>query len=788
MYMGTSVRRLEDRRFLTGAGRYVDDIAVGTAAAHAIFVRSAHANADLKSVSVDVARAMPGVLCVLTGEDYEKAGLGRFVVWSPVSSTDKVERPPMMQAGLAKDRVCYVGEPIAVVVAETKQQALDAAEAVEVEYTPRPSITDTSRALDPDAPLVHPNLPSNLAYVVEVGDAARVEAAFTDAAHVVELELVNTRITANPMEPRCILATYERATDQYTIWVSHQGPHMLRRDLAENTLRHPEHKIRVVAPDVGGGFGMKFANHPEEPTLCWAAKVVGRPVRWTSTRSEGLISDSQARDHWTKCRMAFDKDGRILAISADTVASLGAYQTRMGGSIPAQFYPNSLVGPYTIPAVHCRVRCVYTNAPPIQSYRGAGRPEANYVLESLIENGAHQMGIDPGKLRATNFIPASAFPYTTPLGLTYDVADPGEMWRKAQALFGYEEMREEQKRSRGGRLLLGIGIACFIDCVGAPSRVAAAFGRKVVGGWDSATVRIHPTGQVTVLAGSHSHGQGHATTYAQIAADALHCAVHDVEVIEGDTAQVQYGHGTWGSRSTITAGTAVHKAATALFQKCRAIAAHLLECSASDLSFEGGDFRVVGTDRRLPFRSVTLAAYQGGNLPDGMEPGLEQLAAHDPLDRSYASGLHLCAVTVDCETGRVTIRRYVAIDDCGRVINPMIVEGQAHGGIVQGVGQALMEHCAFDLESGQPLAGTFMDYAMPRASDFPRFDIGFHETPSPTNPLGVKGSGESGTIGALGAIRNAVVDALWPLGVRHIDMPITPARVWEALKAASKRR
>lgn len=785
MYVGQSLPRLEDRRFLTGRGNYVDDI-VPHGATWAVFFRSPHAHARLVSLDVQAARSMPGVHAVLTGRDWQAAGLGGFVVWSPVRNVDGVDRENKTQPVLAVDKVCYVGQPIAIVVAETPELALDAAEAIEAEFEPLPALVNTARALDADAPRIHESLDDNIAFVSEIGDRQAVEQAFARAAHVTSLTLTNNRITANPMEPRAVLATYDAGTDQYTLWSSHQAPHLLRRDLCENVLRHPEHRFRVISPDVGGGFGMKVANHPEEPAVAWAARVVGRPVKWTCTRSEAQISDAQARDHHTHARMAFGADGEILAIDVDTIASLGAFQTRMGASIPAQFYARSIVGLYRTPAAYCRVRGVYTNAPPVQAYRGAGRPEAAYVVETLLENGAREMGIDILAMRERNFIRAEEFPYAMPLGLVYDTGDPHGLLQKALDLFDYARLREEQGRSREGKVVVGIGASSFIDCVGTPSKAMIGYGRRKVGGWDAATIRILPSGKVTVLAGTHSHGQGHATSYAQIAADRIGCPIEDVEVVEGDTERVPFGFGTWGSRSMVTAGLAVERAASLLGRKCRDIAAHVLECEADDLERELEGFRIRGTDRAISFLEVVELAYQGGNLPDGMEPSLEQMSFYDPVDRSYASGFHLCAVRVDTETGRISLLKYVSIDDCGTIVNPLIIEGQAHGGIAQGLGQALMEACVFDESSGQPLAGSFMDYAMPRASDFPMFDIDTQETPSPSNALGVKGAGESGTIGALAAVRNAVVDALWHLGVRHVDMPMTPARVWAAIRDARR--
>ena len=783
MYVGQPIARVEDRKFVTGRGNYVDDL-LPYGVTWAAFLRSPHAHARLKRLDVSKAQQMPGVLRVITGRDWVDAGMGKFVVWSPVANADGVHRENMTQPILALDKLCYVGQPVAAVVAETYEQALDAVEVIEADFEVLPAMVNTARALDAGAPVIHDKLGSNLAFVSEIGDRDAVSKAMAAAAHVTSITLRNNRITANPMEPRSLLATYDCGTDQYTLWATHQAPHMLRRDLSENTLLHPENRIRVISPDVGGGFGMKVANHPEEPLITWASKLVGRPVKWTCTRSEAQIADAQARDHYTICSMALDAQGRILAIEADTIASLGAFQTRMGASIPSQFYARSIVGLYKTPAAYCRVRGVYTNAPPVQAYRGAGRPEAAYVVESLLENAAREMGIDVCEMRERNFIKASEFPYRIPLGLNYDNGDPQGLLDKARERFAYEALRKEQAQSRASSQVLGIGGACFIDCVGTPSRQMMGFGRKKVGGWDSATVRMLPTGKVTVLAGSHSHGQGHATSSAQVVADFLNCKMEDVEVVEGDTERVQFGFGTWGSRSTVTTGLAVAKASRLLRDKIIAIAAHMSEARPQDMEVVPGGFRLKGSKHVVTLPEVAECAYQGGNIPAGMEPALEQAAFYDPVDRSFASGLHLCAVSVDIHTGQVRIQRYVSIDDCGRIINPLIIEGQAHGGIVQGIGQALMEDCVFDEESGQPLAGSFMDYAMPRAGDFPMFDIGTQESPAPSNELGVKGAGESGTIGALAAVRNAVVDALWHLGVRHIDMPMTPSRVWSAIEAA----
>lgn len=787
-YIGKAVSRTEDRRFLTGYGHFVDDLYPQNVT-YAVFVRSPHPHARVREINIKAAMALPGVVAVLTGRDWIADGRGKFVVVSPVESSDNVERPQITQPVLATEKVCYVGQPVALVIAESQWAAQDAAEAVDIDYEPLPAVTRAAEALDPEKPVIHDVAESNLIFVKEIGSRVAVAAAFSAAAHITELTLTNNRITANPIEPRAALGQYDPGSDQFTLWITHQAPHILRRDLSENTLLHPEHKIRVIAPDVGGGFGMKVANHPEDPAVLWASKMVGRPVKWTATRSESLISDAQARDHWTKARMAFDAEGHITAIDVDTIASLGAFQTRLGASIPAQFYSRTLVGLYRIPAAYCRVRGVHTNTAPVQAYRGAGRPEASYVLESLVETGARELGMDPCEIRARNFIRKDDFPYVSSLGLTYDAGNPLGLQEKAIELFNYGAMRKAQAEARSGqkRQLIGIGSCAFMDCTGVPSAEMLKMGRKKVGGWDSATIRIHPAGKITVLAGSHSHGQGHATSFAQIVADALQCPIDHIEVVYGDTERVQFGHGTWGSRSMITTGLAVAKAARLLSEKCRKIAAHQLECDVGDIEFRDGWFRVVGSDRQLPFQTIVDAAYQGGGLPEGLDPALEQVAYHDPSERAFSSGYHMCAVAIDPGTWRVRIIRYVAIDDCGRVINPLIVEGQVHGGIAQGAGQALMEDMTIDHTTGQPLSGSFMDYAMPRASDFPYFETGFQETPAASNELGVRPAGESGTIGAVAALRNAVIDALHPFGVNHVEMPMTPSRIWHSVQLAEKR-
>jgi len=785
LFIGQPIRRVEDRRFLTGKGRYVSDVPAADCA-HAAFVRSPHAHARIVRIDSAAAAAMPGVLCVITGDDWAAAGLGKGPLWSPVTSTDGAQRPQITRPILVRDKARFVGDTIAAVVAETHMQALDAAEAIEVEFEPLPAVTDTARSLDSGAPLVHDEMESNLFFLREVGDTAAADAAFSRAFHISELELRNNRISANPLEPRAVLGSYDGHSDHYTLYSSHQAPHMLRRSLAEHVLLHPEHKIRVVSPDVGGGFGMKVVDYPEDPVVLWASKLLGRPVRWTATRQESLLSDAHGRDHSTRCRMAFDRDGRILAISADTIASLGSYQTHRGASIPAFFYGNVLVGLYRTPVIHCRVRGVHTHTSPVHAYRGAGRPEAVFVLERLLENGAREMGMDVCEIRSRNLLAATDFPYKTPVGLVYDSGNPPGLMEKVLKLSAYQTLRAEQERLRAQGILLGIGLAAWIDSVGAPSKTAAAFGRKT-GGWDSAIVRVHPTGKVTVLTGSHSHGQSHATTFAQLAAERLKLPIEDIEIVEGDTDRIPYGHGTWGSRSTFTSGMAIVRASDRIVEKCKKIAAFMLECAEGDVVQELGAYRIHGTDRRVSLAQISESAYHGARWPEGLELGLESTSFYDPSDRSFASAIHLAVVLVDRDTGSVTLRDYFAVDDCGTIINPMVLEGQVHGGVAQGVGQAMMEDLTMDHATGQVLAATFMDYAMPRASDLPSFKLDEQVTPTPHNAIGCKGGGESGTIGAPAAVANAVVDALWHLGVRHVEMPMTSAAVWAAIEAAKAR-
>jgi carbon-monoxide dehydrogenase large subunit len=793
-YIGQPVRRKEDLRFLTGHGCFVDDVALPNTA-YAAFVRSPHAHARIVRIDCARARKLPGVLAVLTAKDWIAAGLGELRVKHPVPFSDGRPSNTVARPALANDRVCHVGDNVAVVIAEMLHQAQDAAEAVDVEYDPLPASADLRRALDPETIVIHRSIGTNLHLERRIGNEAEVEKALRTAHHVSEIEIIANRLAPSPIEPRAYLGHYDVARDHHTLWTNSQAPHYVRSWLAEDSLRVPEHKVRVVAPDVGGGFGVKFYHYPEQPIVLWASRIVGRPVRWTSTRSEAFCTDTQARDHYSKARMGFDRDGKIVGLYVDTIANIGAYESTFAASIAAGAHLSVFGGPYSNRNLYVRLRTAYTNTVPIDAYRGAGHPEAISILERLLEMAAHQMGWDIIDLRARNLIQPDQFPYKSPTGTTYDSGNYPGLLAKLEALPHYRALREEQARLRSQGVLLGIGVSSFIENNGGgmSSRRLTALG-STHGTWEVATVRVHPSGKATVLAGTHSQGQGHETAYAQIAAEHLGCAIEDIEVAEGDTDRIAFGNGTWGDRSLVTAGAAIKIAAERVVAKGKRLAAHLLECAAEDLEYRDGRYTVRGTDRAISFQEVARQAYLGANYPSsGFELGLEETAFYDqPMEPSPAAptsaAMHMAIVIVDAETGRVTLRDFVAVDDCGHIVNPMIVEGQIHGGLAQGLGEGLMEVVRYDTESGQLLSGSFMDYAMPRASDFPRPILGGQVTPAPGNPLGAKGGGESGTRGSQAALCNAVVDALWHLGVRHIDRPLTPLRVWQAIQIANQQR
>ena len=786
MYVGQAILRREDERFLRGRGRYVEDVTLDQPIAHAAFVRSPHAHAAVTRVDIAEAQAMPGVLAVLTGADWTAAGYGEAEGWWPIKDRSGADARTVNRPFICIDGVVRcVGEIVAMVVAEDRHQAQDAAEAIRVDYEEKPANILTASALDPETPLVHPAFGTNEVLVTEHGLKEETEAALAKAHHVTEVAVPTNRVTAASIEPRCYMGHYDAVNGRYTVWTTNQAPHLARSSFTKS-LHIPEHKLRVIAPDVGGGFGMKLYHYPEEPLVLWGAIVSGRPVRWVGTRSECLLTDTHARDHHTVGRMAFDEDGKILGIKFETLAAFGAYESQWQASVSNAYHSTMLSAAYDIPAIHTTVRGVYINATPVDAYRGAGRSETIYQVERLIENGAHEMGIDPLELRARNLIPPEKFPYETAVGIIYDSGDPPALVEKARALADYDALRAEQAALRSQGQWMGIGIAAFFDMAGAgPVKIMNDLGARV-GCYDVASVRVHPDGRITVFAGSHSHGQGHETTWSQIAADRLGCDIDHIDVVEGDTDRVPMGIGTWGSRSLSTAGMAVYTAADRVVAKAKRLAAHMMECAPEDLDLADGEFTVKGTDRRLAFSEVANAAYHSGDRPPDLEIGLEETSFFDPADCTYPSAVHVCAVLVDPETCAVTLRDYWAVDDVGTVINPMVLHGQAHGGLVQGIGQALMEECVYDPETGQYLSGTFMDYAIPHAEDVPSFGLDNHFTKALGNPLGVKGVGESGTIGAPACVANGVIDALWHLGVRQITQPMTPKKIWRAIEDAKR--
>ena len=780
-FIGQSVERKEDYRFLTGAGQYTDDITLPHQS-YGYFLRSPHAHARLRSIDISAAKSAPGVLGVFTGKDMASVG-GLPCGWQ-INNIDGTPMKEPKHAVLAEDKVCYVGDQVALVVAETLAQARDAANLIEVDYEVLPAVADTATAAKAGT-AVHDIAPDNVCYTWAIGDKAATDAAFAKAAHVTQLSLVNNRLIPNAIEPRAANAAYTRADESYTLYVSNQNPHVERLLMTAFVLGLPEHKVRVVAPDVGGGFGSKIFLYAEETALVWASKRVGRPIKWTAERSESFLTDAHGRDHVTSAELALDKDGKFLALRVYTTANMGAYLSTFASCVPTILYATLLAGQYTTPAIYCEVQAVFTNTAPVDAYRGAGRPEATYVVERIVETAAREMKIDPTDLRRRNFI--HAFPYASPVGLTYDIGDYEVTLKRAIELADVKGFAARKAESSKRGMLRGLGYACYIEACGlAPSNVAGALGARA-GLFEAGEVRVHPTGKVTVFTGSHSHGQGHETTFAQVVADKLGIGIDDVDIQHGDTGKVLFGMGTYGSRSIAVGGTAIVKALDKVIAKGKKIAAHLLEASDADIEFANGAFSVVGTDRKKAFAEVSLAAYVPHNYPlETLEPGLNENAFYDPTNFTYPAGSYVCEVEIDPDTGVVRIDRFTACDDFGNVINPMIVEGQVHGGLAQGIGQALFEHGIYN-EDGQLVTGSYMDYAMPRSDDLPNFTVETVKgTPCTHNPLGVKGCGEAGAIGSPAAVINAVTDALAHLGIKDVPMPATPHTVWKTIRAATK--
>ena len=763
--IGQAVRRVEDQRFLTGRGRYVDDIHL-PGLCHGATVLSPHAHARIKRVDTSRASVAPGVLCVLTGADAAADHLGGFTAGLMPEDVGAPKGYRTHQPVLALERARFVGDRVAFVVAATPMQARDAAELVEVEYEPLAAVTQLEDAAREGAPKVWDDCPGNAAFRLMFGKKDAVDAAFARAKHVVSMRLENNRLAPSSIEPRATLGEYDAAEDLYTLHTSSQNPHGVRMEMS-HVFHVAENQIRVVAPDVGGGFGMKGTGCPDDALVLWAARRCGRPVKWVASRSESMLTDTGGRDQVVRGEMALDENGRILALRAQSLNAVGAYfvgPAMVMSAFALRFMPEA----YDVQAIHIMAQGTFTNTAPMGPYRGAGRPEAAYFTERLIEKAARVTGIDAAEIRRRNLIPPSKLPYATPTMYTYDSGEFARLLDRCLELSdwkGYEARRaESQKRGR----LRGRSVAFYIEFGGIFN--------------DRVDLRFDPSGALTILAGTHSHGQGHATVFAQLASDILGVPFESIRFVQGDTAQVAMGRGTYGARSAVVGGNALKKAGEAIIEKAKPMAAALMEASAADLEFKDGAFRVVGTDKKLALVDVAKAFYAPMGLTDKLGVGLEASGTFGATPPSHPNGCHVCELEIDPETGEVAVDRYTVVDDLGAILNPMIVTGQIHGGAVQGIGQALMEHAVYDRESGQLLSGSFMDYSMPRADAMPAFTVGLEEVPCKTNPLGVKGIGESGTIGAPPAVMNALLDALRPLGIEHLDMPATPLRVWQAMQ------
>ena len=774
--IGASVLRKEDRRFTTGKGRYVDDIKL-QGMTHAHFVRSPHGHAKVKGIDSSAALKMPGVVAVLTGQQIVDDKVGNLICGWAVHSKDGTPMKMGAWPAMAPEVVRFVGQAVAVVIAETKNQARDAAEAVQVDYEELPAVTNVKAAIAAGAPQLHPEAPNNIVYDWALGDEAATNDAFSKAANVVKMDLVNNRLAPNAMEPRAAIAQYDEAEEHFTLYTTSQNPHVARLVLSAFYNIAPENKLRVIAPDVGGGFGSKIFIYPEEMVALWASKKVNRPVKWTGDRTEAFLTDAHGRDHVSHAEMAFDKDNKILGLRVKTLANFGAYMSLFSSSVPTYLYATLLSGQYNIPAIYAEVMGVYTNTSPVDAYRGAGRPEASYLVERMMETAARQLKVDPAELRSKNFI--RQFPHQTPVIMAYDIGDFQASLDAAMKSIDYAGFPARKAKAKAEGKLRGIGLSCYIEACGiAPSKAVGSLGAGV-GLWESAEIRVNPVGTIEVLTGSHSHGQGHETTFCQLVAERLGVPVSQVSILHGDTDKVQFGMGTYGSRSLAVGGSAIVKALEKVEAKAKKIAAHQLEASESDIVIENGEFKVTGTDKSIALPMVALAAYTAHNLPDGMEPGLKESAFYDPSNFTFPAGTYICEIEVDPGTGKTEFVNFVAADDFGRLINPMIVEGQVHGGLTQGIGQALLEGAIYD-DNGQLITASFMDYAMPRADDVPSYKLQHTTTLCPGNPLGVKGCGEAGAIGASAAVINAITDAI---GNNSLEMPATPDRVWHAIQA-----
>jgi aerobic carbon-monoxide dehydrogenase large subunit len=775
--VGQSVRRIEDPRLLRGDGRYSDDVNLPHQA-YAVVVRSPHAHAAIRSIDTSAARNISGVLAVLTGADLARDGLGDLPTDKSRKRRDGSPALATPRPALVRDRVRHVGDPVALVVAQTIEQAVDAAERVSVDYEPLPAVAATVDAIRPGAPAVWAEAPDNIAFVWEAGKKDETARGLAGAAHVTKLDFVVSRVAAAPMEPRGAVGEWDRRTGRYTLHTGIQAPHGLRTLLADQVLKVPHSHLRVVTGEVGGSFGMKSGVYPEVVLVLWAAKRLGRPVKWTSDRREGFVTDEHGRDNVSTAELALDANGKFLALRVAINLNVGAYLTPRSAG-PGTNNVGGIAGIYTTPAIHVQTTGVFSNTTPTGPYRGAGRPEATYAIERVIDVAAIELKIDPIELRRRNLIPSSAMPFKTGLVFTYDCGEFArgmDMALQMADRAGFEKRRAEA-RQRGK--LRGLGIANPIEVAGGPYTAMNP---------DTAELRVNVDGSVSLFAGSTSMGQGNETAFAQIVSEKLGVAPERIQVFWGDSDLLGAGRGNGGSGALTVGGSAVTRATEKIIERGRKIAARLLEAAPEDVVHQDGKFTVKGTDRGVTFANVARAAYVPRQLPQGMEPGFSEEASFTPSAVTFPNGSQICEVEIDEDTGAVRVVRHTVVDDVGRMVNPMLVKGQIHGGVVQGLGQGLYEELTYDPSTGQLLAGSFMDYAMPRADDMPAFDVDSHEVPTAVNPLGAKGVGEAGTVGALPALLNAVNDALAPLGVRHLDMPVTPERVWRAIQNAKARR
>jgi aerobic carbon-monoxide dehydrogenase large subunit len=778
--LGTSIKRREDPRLITGQAQYIDDISL-PGMLHAAILRSPFGHAKIKSINTAKAQAVPGVVAVFTGQDFKDTPALPYA-WQAAGVTNNVNSPRALEI----DKVTHTGQGVAVVVAEDRYTAEDALSLIEVDWEPLPAVVDAEKATQPGAPQLHENAPNNIAFDWSCGDQKATEQALEESEVVIKQRLINQRLIPNAMEPRGAIAQYTPSTEEWTFWLTSQAPHVHRLVFAAFVLGVPEHKIRVIAPQVGGGFGSKIYMYPEYVLMALLARKLARPVKWMETRRENYVATTHGRDHITDIEVGAKRDGTITALKVHTYANLGAVLSTAAGGIPTTLYGRVLSGAYKIPHIYAHVLGVYTNTGMVDAYRGAGRPEATYVAERMVDLVARELNMDPAEVRRKNFIPPDAFPYAPAdnllAGLKYDSGDYERTMNRALAMADYQNLRAEQAEARQEGRLIGIGLSSYIEMCGvAPT---AWIQREGWGAalWESANVRVHLTGKVVVTTGSAAHGQGHETTMAQLVASELGIPVEDVVVQYNDTLGTPFGYGTYGSRSAAVGGTAVHRAVQRIKEKSKRIAAHMLEANPDDLIYEDGKVFVRGAPSKTKtFQEIALTAAIGGSLPEGMEPYLDETSYFDPPDCTYPFGTHVCMVEVDKDTGQVKILRYVAVDDVGNVINPMIVDGQIHGGIAQGIAQALYEGAVYD-ENGTLVSGSMLDYAVPTAAMLPHYEHDRTVTPTPVNPLGIKGAGETGTIAATPAVVNAVVDALAPFGIKHLDMPLTPQKVWNAMQ------